>query len=210
MPGAQLSAFARCMAYTLACTIAVPVVALAASSNSSPNSPTFSPGFLIAWLICNGRKRSPIGGWLLFFYWQLYSGLLLSAVFFALNIQSYVPENFDSPRQFVLFLASSVPGLVLFAVKCAVGTVLVSARTWDMLRLLRWVMVAELAADGIGAVIDGFYFPDNLGLSFLTIVPNLLWLAYFFRSARIRHIFRLHDWDVAVDSIHPFKVKMAT
>jgi Pyridine nucleotide-disulphide oxidoreductase, dimerisation domain len=94
------------------------MAAFAASSNSSPNSPTFAPGILIAWLICNGRKRSPVGGWLFFFYWQLYSGLLISAVFFAGNIQSYVPENFDTPSQFALFMASSVPGLVLFAVKC--------------------------------------------------------------------------------------------
>lgn len=157
----------------------------------------FLPGFLIAWLICNSRKRSPIGGWLFFFYWQLYSGLLISAAFFAMNIQSYVAENFENRSQFALFLASSAPGLVLFAVKCAIGTILLSARTWDMLKLLRWGMVAELAADGLGAGIDALYFPDNLPLSFfLTIVPNLLWLAYFFRSERIKHIFYLHDWDV--------------
>ena len=213
MPGAKIPVSLRRFGYSLACTMAAPLAAIAAStsnSGGSPNSPTFSPGFLIAWLICNGRKRSPIGGWLFFFYWQLYSGLLISAAFFAMNIQSYVPENFENRTQFALFLASSGPGLVLFAVKCAIGTLLLSARTWDMLKLLRWVMVAELAADGLGAGIDALYFPDNLPLSFLTIVPNLLWLAYFFRSTRIKHIFCLHDWDVAVNSIHPLKLKMAT
>src|SRR5580658_6597383 len=134
MPGAKLPVIARRIAYMLVCTSAAPFAVFAAGSTSSPNSPTFSPGFLIAWLICNGRKRSPIGGWLFFFYWQLYSGLLISAAFFAMNLQSYVPENFDNSRQFVLFLASSVPGLVLFAIKCAVGTLLLSARTWDMLK----------------------------------------------------------------------------
>ncbi len=210
MPVANRLPFSYRVAYLLIGTVASPLALIAGTSTSSPNSPTFSPGFLIAWLICNGRKRSPIGGWLFFFYWQLYSGLLISAAFFAMNIQSYVPENFDNPRLYVLFLASSVPELVLFAVKCAVGTLLLSARTWDMLKLLRWVMVAELAAAGLGAVIDALYFPDNLGLSFLTIVPNLLWLVYFFRSERVRHIFLLQDWDVAVNSIHPLKLKMAT
>jgi hypothetical protein len=71
-------------------------------------------------------------------------------------------------------------------------------------------MVAELAAAALGAAIDAAYFPDNLALSFLTIVPDLLWLAYFFRSTRIRHIFYLHDWDMAVNAIHPLKLKMAT
>jgi hypothetical protein len=70
--------------------------------------------------------------------------------------------------------------------------------------------VAELAADLLGAWIDSVYFPDNLALTFLTIIPNLLWLAYVFRSTRIRHIFHSHDWDVAVSSIYPPKLKMAT
>ena len=87
----------------LICTLPTPIAVFAAGTGSQ-NSPTFSPGFLIAWLVCNGRKRSPIGGWLFFFYWQLYSGLLMTVVFFATNLQSYVPENFASTSQFALFL----------------------------------------------------------------------------------------------------------
>ena len=142
------------------------------------------------------------------FYWNLYGGLVLSSVLFATTIQSYVPENFDSTSQFVLFLASSVPGLLLFVVECAVATLLLSARTWDMLKLLRWVIMAELAVAVLGAGIDAVYFPDNLGFCLFTIVPNFIWLAYFFRSTRIQHVFCLHDWDVAVTSIHPLKIKM--
>lgn len=197
--------------YTLICALAAPIAVYAASSGSgSQYSPTFSPGIFIAWLVCNGRKRNPIGGWLLFFYWQLYSGLLMSAAFFAMNIQSYVPENFASARQFALFWASSVPTLFLFVIECAVATLLLSARTADMLKLLKWVMVAELAASLLGGGIDAAYFPDNLGLSFLTIIPELLWLAYIFRSERVRHVFLSHDWEVAVNSIHPLKLNPAT
>lgn len=209
MPSAKLRKVFRQMACMLVCAFAGPLAVFAAGSGSQ-YSPTFSPGLLIAWLVCNGRKRNPIGGWLLYFYWQLYSGLLISAVLFGTNIQSYVPENFENTRVFALFLASAVPGLLLFVVKCAVATLLLSARTWDMLTLLRWTMVAELAAAVLGAGLDAAYFPDNLGLSFLTIVPGVLWLAYFFRSARVRHVFHLHDWDVAVNSIHPLKLKIAT
>ena len=197
--------------FMLIYAFAVPFVAFAASSqNGSQYSPTFSPGYLIAWLVCNGRKRNPIGGWLLFFYWQLYSGLLITGVFFAINIQSYVPENFDSASKFALFLTSTVPGLLLFVLKSAIATLLLSARTWDMLKLLRWVMVAGLSADILATVIDAAYFPDNVALNFMTIIPGLIWVAYMFRSTRIRHIFYLHDWDVAVNSIHPLKLKMVT
>lgn len=191
--------------------LAVPLATFAATGQSGNQySPTFSPGYLIAWWICNGRKRNPIGGWLLFFYWGVYSSLLMTGVFFAMNIQSYVPENFDSSSKFAVFLASTVPGLLLFVVKCAIATLLLSARTWDMLKLLRWVMVAELSADILATVIDAVYFPDNVALNFLTIIPGLIWVAYMFRSTRVRHIFYLHDWDVAVNSIHPLKPKIAT
>ena len=209
MQRAQLRGIFRQFDYMLICAFAVPVAVFAAGGGSQ-YSPTFSPGFFIAWWVCNGRKRNPIGGWLLFFYWQLYSGLLISAVLFAANIQSYVPENFDSSSKFALFLASTVPGLLLFVVKCAVATLLLSARTWDMLKFLRWVMVAEFSANVLATMIDAAYFPDNVALNFLTIIPGLIWLAYVFRSTRIRHIFYLHDWDVAVNSFHPLKLKMAT
>jgi hypothetical protein len=202
------------LACVLLWALVLPPALFAAGTTTSQGgnqySPTFSPGFLIAWLICNGRKRKPIGGWLFFFYWQVYSGLLLSGVFFAVNIQSYVPENFENLRTFGLFLASAVPGLVLYVVKTAVATLLLSARTWDMLKLLRWVMVVEFGAAVLAGVLDAAYFPDNLGLSFLTIVPDALWLAYIFRSARVKHVFQLQDWDAAVNVIHPLKLKMAT
>jgi hypothetical protein len=196
----------------LVCTLAVPLSMLADSSGSgSSYTPSFPLGGIIPALICNARKRKPIGGWLMLFYWQLYSGLLITGIFFATNIQSYVPENFDSSTKFRLFLASVVPGLLLFAVKCAVATLLLSARTWDMLRLLRLVMLGELLADVIGSVIDVAYFPDNVAINLvLTIIPGLIWLAYMFRSKRVQHIFYLQDWDVAVDSIYPLKLTMAT
>ncbi len=183
---------------------------LIAATNSSPNNPSFSPGALLAWWFCNSRKRNPIGGWLLFFYWQLYSGLVISSFLVASNIQSYVPENLDDKNLYALFLLSTVPGLALFALKVAVGTFLLSARTQDMLTLMRRVMIAELTVDILGALIDAQYFPDNLPLTFLTIVPNSIWLTYIYKSDRVKHVFQAQDWDVAVQTIHPLKLKMAT
>ena len=192
----------------LICTLAVPLAMLAAGSQTgSQYSPTFPLGLIPIW-ICSARKRKPIGGWLMFYYWQLYSGLLITAVFFAMNIQSYVPENVESTRTFSLFLASIVPVQLSLVAECAVATLLLSTRTWDMFKLLRWVMVAGVAAAVLGTGIDAIYFPDNLPLSLLATASDLLWLAYVFRSKRVRHVFCLHDWDSAVNSIHPLKLKM--
>jgi hypothetical protein len=187
------------------------ILALLVAGTSSTNTytPTL-PGGLIAWWVCNGRKRQQIGGWLLFYYWQLYGGALMTVLFFTMGFQSYVPESYDDPGKYHLFLVSFVPLIVLFCVQLAVATMLISVRTWDMLTLLRWIICAELVAAVTGAIIDVNYFPDSLPFDFMTIVPEVLWLAYFFRSRRVAHVFKSHDWDAVVNVIYPPKVKLAT
>lgn len=183
---------------------------LLAASGSGQYAPSFPGGGILAWGIANGTKRNPIGGWLFIFYWQLYSGLILSCVLFATNIQSYVPENFDDTNRYLLFLASTVPGLILFLFQVFVGTMLLSVRAWDMLKLLRWITAAEIFAAIASTAINAEYFPDNLVFNFLTIASASIWLAYLFRSARVKHVFQAHDWDIAVNLIHPQKVKIAS
>lgn len=179
-------------------------------TSSSQSAPAYPGGLIVAWIICNGAKRNQIGGWLLFFFWQLYGGVIITAVLFATNIQSYVPENFDSTDRCALFLVSTVPTLMIYLAQLGVGTILLSVRTWDLLKLLRWLIGAEVVAAIISTIIDANYFPDNVGLNFLTLVPEALWLAYFFRSKRVKHVFETHDWEIAVNSIYPVKPKMAT
>ncbi len=135
----------------------------------------------------------------------------MTVLFFSMNFQSYVPENFENSATFYLFLASVVPSIVIFMLQVAVGTFLVSVRTWDLLRLLRGLIIAQVIAATIGTVIDVKYFPDNVALSLMfTLIPHLLWMGYFFKSSRVRHVFQSHDWDIAVNSIYPTQPKLAT
>lgn len=185
------------------------MLSLLAATPTSQTTPTL-PGGIIAWIICNARKKSPIGGWLLFYYWQLYSGLLVSFVFFGMNIASYIPEYSGDRTKFLLFLGSAAPGLVLYLLQGAVATLLLSVRTRDMLKLVRWIIFAQVLAAVVGVVIDATYFPDNQILSVIMLIQEALWLAYFYRSTRVRHIFNLQDWDTAVNLIYPSAPKPAT
>src|SRR5262245_42049923 len=142
----------------LAIVGAIPMFTLAnlalllTASSSSTATPTL-PGGIITWFVCYRARRNQIGGWLLFFFWQMYGGLLVSAAFFSGNIQSYVPENFDSNEKFYMYLASVVPTLILYLAQLAIGTILLSVRTWDLLQLLRWVIAAEIATSFVGMAI---------------------------------------------------------
>lgn len=133
----------------------------------------------------------------------------MTAVFFSINLQSYVRENFDDIQKYHMFLLSVVPSLILYLAQVAVGTILLSVRTWDLLQLLRWMTAGQVAASMFSIMIDSHYFPDNVALNFLTLIPESLWLAYFFKSARIKHVFKSHDWHVAVNSIYPERPKPA-
>ena len=167
-------------------------------------TPTFPFG-IIAWIVCNARKRSEIGGWLLFFYWQLFSGMVMTLIFFSINFQSYVPENFGThPARFYWFLASAVPSIVILFLQFAVATILIWVRTWDLLQLLRWLFVAQVALMIAGIIIDANYFPDDLILGIIMgLIPETAWMAYLFTSNRVRHVFQIHDWDTAVETMYP-------
>jgi hypothetical protein len=174
------------------------------ASHTDPRYPPIFPlGALVAWFVCSRQKRSPIGGWLLFYFWQLYGGLLLTLIFFAINIASYVPENFQDKNQFYFYIAAAVPTIVLIFIQGALASLLLSVRTWDMLKLLRWVLLANLVAQAAGLIIDVGHFPANIAFRFPGVVAESLWLAYLFRSRRVRHVFLTHDWNAAVDTIYP-------
>lgn len=139
----------------------------------------------------------------MFYYWQVYGGMLITLLMFAVNFQSYVPENFESISRFALFLASVLPVLILVFVEAAVATFLLSVRTWDMVKLLRWVLMAFIGFALSGTLIDALYFSENLPFSLMSLGSATIWLAYFFKSKRVQHVFLLHDWDAEVEKIYP-------
>jgi len=180
-----------------------------AASTSSQTTPAL-PGGILAWIICYARRRNAVGGWLLFYYWQLYSTLVLSAILFAANIQSYVPENYDTGRQFALLSVAVGPGLLLLLVQAVVATISIGVETPDMLKLLRWVLGAQVLAEIAEVTYTALHSPDNLYFPIVMLIQESLWLAYFIRSKRVHHVFSLQDWDVAVNSIYAPKLKVAT
>lgn len=185
------------------------LIAAALAASTTQTTPTL-PGGVLAWIVCNSTKRNPIGGWLMLYYWNIYTSVVVGVALFWSNIQSYVPENFANGQRYELFLASAAPAIVLLLAQCAVATFLLCARTWGMLRLLRWTIAAYVVASIISVVIDANTFPDNLFFSGIALATEAIWLAYLFRSTRVRHVFKLHDWDIAVNAIHPPKLKTAS
>ena len=158
---------------------------------------TLPLGWLVMWLICARRKNEPIGGWLAYYYYQLYVGAIFSILMVAgLNIHSYVPENFSGQMKvFHWFLLSVLPGLLLLFFEVAAASYLLALKTWDLVVLLRRVLIASALAEAVGIAVDAKFFPDNVALSMFSFVPHLLWIGYFYRSERVKRVFQTHDWQ---------------
>jgi len=146
----------------------------------------------------------------MFYYWQLYGGILLTTIFFVAAFQSYVPESFDDTGLYHLFLLSVLPSLLLYAIQVVVSTMLLSVRSWELLKLLRWILLAQLVACSVAAVIDTQKFPDNLFFDIYDAIGPAVWSFYLIRSKRVKHVFRTCDWDEAVLKFHPLSPSTAT
>lgn len=182
----------------------IELAATIVNTSSSPSNPMPGlPGGIIAWIICYKHRRSEIGGWLLFFFWQLYGSILMTAIFFVAGFNSYVPESYSDARTYHLLLISVVPQIVIMLIEVAIGTMLLSVRTWDMFKLMRFTVLAAAIWFWISVSIDSRVFPESVILDVMSAVTSTAWTAYLFLSKRVRHVFETHDWEIAVRRIHP-------
>jgi hypothetical protein len=165
--------------------------------------PAFPVG-IIACIVCNMRKRSEVGGWLLFFYWQLFSGAVLTVFLFLKNFQAYVPENFAThAARHHWFMITAVSTIVVLALQVAVGTMLIVVRSWDLLQFLRILLAAQIVAMLAALIVDANYFPNYVAFRVGGLISEGIWMAYLFMSDRVRHVFKCHDWETAVETIYP-------
>jgi len=98
---------------------------------------------------------------------------------------------------------SALPILLIFAIQVVVSTMLISVRSWGLLKLLRWVLLAQLVACSVAVAIDVKKFPDALFFDIWDAVGPAIWSLYLLRSERVKHVFRTCDWDEAVEKFYP-------
>ena len=161
-------------------------------------SPTFPGGAILAiamWVACSSRKKEEIGGWLLYYYIQIYIGLIATIVFTILSAGSYNPFAWaGAPRLYVLFLVSTVPLVLLSPAELLVAERARKTRDYRWVRHLRTVLWIHLGVSFLAGAIDATWFPENLLFDFISVLWPLIWLPYFYRSQRVERVFLRHDW----------------
>ena len=189
-------------------TALVPIVvfgagscAIAATEGPTAQTPT-TGGFLLGFAIAYLTRRSQIGGWLLYYYMQLYSSLLLNT-FLTLVTQSGIaqlnPNAWDSAPLYTWYVVSVGPVLLLMAIEAVIATYLLARRNKANVRRLQTVLMLLVAAAGLSLAIDLSFFSAGASTFFdvLTLVSAVVWYLYFRQSKRVRLVFIEHNWNYA-------------
>ncbi|MFI5305211.1 MAG: DUF2569 family protein [Nitrospiria bacterium] len=168
-----------------------PYLALSADGTATPAAPAGrSLGGIIIAVICWSKRKEEIGGWLLYYYIQLYIGVIVSLGITAVNYQNYLPETWvESRTLYPLFLITTIPGIILAIVLLVVSEKLRRSRNVQYVRVLRYVLWASLLEGAFSILIDSRYFPDSLFLDVLPFIGTIFWLPYFYISKRVKRVF---------------------
>ena len=169
---------------------------VSAASSDSHQSPVTGLGFFIAFAIAYLSRRRAIGGWLLYFYLQLYISFLFSFILLPQIIADLKPSNWNNALLYVMYFLSVTPVLAVEFIEVFVATRLLFRRTEANLNSLRWTLVALVAASITSVAIDLVWFKEDVGFIFdlIAAIFATIWAAYFWRARRVKAVFIDNNW----------------
>ena len=149
----------------------------------------FKPLGLIFVVVCIGRRKEDIGGWLMFFYYQIYGSILLFILTAIGPAQSYLPSHWNEGWDYILFVRAVLFRDAAFLLVATVATVMLSHRKWSWVRNLRFALIAALGIMTVPLVLDAIFFQNALVWNFLRMIMLGAWLIYFYVSERVKRVF---------------------
>ena len=172
-----------------------PSIAHAATNNpGAAGAPLF-----LACAIAYLTRRRAIGGWLLYFYFQLYISLIIWPLLFAINIFKLLPPSeWDDKGQYLLFLLGTVPFYMAMAAETFFATVALFRRDIEHVLHLRYALIALVVTATLSLVVDFQNSPDNFpehALDFMTLSFAAIWCIYFYRSDRVQWVLIENRWN---------------
>lgn len=182
----------------------LPFPAYAASTNPGvAGAPLF-----IALGIAYVTRRMSIGGWLFYYYLQLYGTVLITMLLSAVIVDNLQPTGWEDKTLYTLFVLSVVPTLLVKALETVFATRLLfkSQRNEKNVKVVRYILLASVIIGATSLAIDYYHFRDNLPLSIFALIFSSIWCLYFFLSYRVDYV--MSRWT-GVWNYDSFKEKKA-
>lgn len=184
--------------FILAILLTFPNVLFAAADAAMKTNPsTMGAAFWITFFIVYFSRKKAIGGWLLYYYVQLYMSILVAIAILFINLNNFKPSSWEDISLYPFYLVSVVPSYLFLLVQLFISTKLlfIKYRNINNLKILRMIMVVTIIFDVIGLGIDIKHFSDNIFLSVYGLIISIIWCAYFYTSKRINAVFIENKWE---------------
>ena len=169
-----------------------------AATGSAPGQNPAASGLFLGLAIAYLSRRRKIGGWLLYYYLQLFlSVVLMCVVSLPMVAKQIQPAEWDNASLYVWYTLSTVPVLVVLIAEVVLAAVLLFRRNEAMLRRLRLAQLALVVASGASLCIDIAYFDETatIFLDCYSLFFAVIWAWYFRRATRVQQVFVEHSWD---------------
>jgi hypothetical protein len=142
---------------------------------------------LLCGIAAIARRKYAIGGWLFYFYCQVFLGLALIAA--STSWQSYLPRTWNDPARYFAYAISNLSRVVLMAAIGAVCIRLAGTRERRDVCALRLALAAYAFLTVLKLVADFYCFPAAARRDAMSLAFPVVWMVYFGASQRVRQVF---------------------
>jgi hypothetical protein len=177
----------------LAFALANAVLAQGTSGNTGNSNPFFLPG-VVAIIVCVLRRNKPIGGWLAYFMVQAILGGAALFVTSLGQVRYYTPAPWGDTTRYVMFLGSEIPHLLVALALTILTVQLLRTHEWTIVEWIRIALLSDLVVTVAAINIDLFFFRSKLSADAMLLIFSAAFLAYFYRSRRVRQVFQTKEW----------------
>jgi hypothetical protein len=132
-------------------------------------------------------RKHPIGGWLFYILFQLFMGLVATAI--NINWARFAPRHWTNPEFYLLFTLTTMPKVLVLTTLVAACIMLLRTFEWQWLVMLRYLLILYAILGGLKIAVDTIYFSSSVPSEVATLVSTCGCLAYFYISVRVRHVF---------------------
>ncbi|MEI9973128.1 MAG: hypothetical protein WDO73_14400 [Ignavibacteriota bacterium] len=138
------------------------------------------------------RRKRAIGGWLFYFFCQVFLGLILLTA--STHWKYYFPDQWSDPLRYFLFTLSSLSRMTIFAAIAGISVLSIATRDAPWIVVLRYTLGIYLLSTLLKVAVDLFCFPGATSRDTLSLGFPLVWMAYFSISERVRKVFIEKSW----------------
>ena len=153
-----------------------------------PSSFNGSSLALLGAIVAVIRVKRPIGGWLFYFFCQVFIALSLIAL--TTRWALYLPRAWNSGGQYMLYVLAGMPRMLLMVAIAGVCVQLLLTREWRSVIGLQYALTTYAFLTILKIQADILWFPTMLSLDVLSLMFPAVWVVYLGVSHRVRAVFQ--------------------